>query len=40
LMKGVNPNKKYDVNIHTNNKVRLTTSNNISTYRIFLRTFN
>jgi hypothetical protein len=40
LMKEVNPNKKYDVNIHTKNKVCLTTSNNISTYRIFLHTFN
>ena len=33
--------RKYDVNIHTNNKVRLTTSNNTnSTYRIYLHTFN
>jgi hypothetical protein len=40
LMKEVNPNKKYDVNIHTNSNVRLTTSNNILTYRIFLHTFN
>jgi hypothetical protein len=31
-MKEVNPNKKYDVNIRTDNKVPLTTSNNISAY--------